>query len=125
MTVGAYRCYLAKDPPAHGIGFAATRDLIAFLRHGSAGNPLAAAIRHTIAQGNSQSGNYLRSLVHLGFNQDESGRRVFDGINPNIAARQLAMNIRFSAPSGAAEMFEPGSEGILWWGDYADQARGR
>ncbi|MDP3718768.1 MAG: alpha/beta hydrolase domain-containing protein [Acidobacteriota bacterium] len=117
--------YLAKDPPVHGIGFAATRDLIAFLRHGSAGNPLAAAVRHTIAQGNSQSGNYLRSLVHLGFNQDEAGRRVFDGMNPNIAARQLAMNIRFSAPSGAAEMFEPGSEGILWWGDYADQARGR
>lgn len=117
--------YLAKDPPVHGIGFAATRDLIAYLRYGSAGNPLAAAIRHTIAQGNSQSGNYLRSLVHLGFNQDEAGRRVFDGMNPNIAARQLAMNIRFGAPSGAAEMFEPGSEGILWWGDYADQARGR
>lgn len=117
--------YLAKDPPVHGIGFAATRDLIAFLRHGSAGNPLAAAVRHTIAQGNSQSGNYLRSLVHLGFNQDESGRRVFDGMNPNIAARQLAMNIRFGAPSGAAEMFEAGSEGIVWWGDYADEARGR
>lgn len=31
----------------------------------------------------------------------------------------------FSAPSGAAEMFEPGSEGILWWSDYTDQARGR
>lgn len=117
--------YIAKDPPVHGVGFAATRDLIAFLRHGSAGNPLGASVRHTIAQGNSQSGNYLRSLLHLGFNQDEAGRRVFDGMNPNIAARQLAMNIRFSAPSGAAEMFEPGSEGMLWWGDYADQARGR
>ncbi len=117
--------YIAKDPPVHGIGFAATRDLIAFLRHGSTGNPLAAAIRHTVAQGNSQSGNYLRSLVHLGFNQDEAGRRVFDGMNPNIAARQLAMNIRFGAPSGAAEMFEAGSEGIVWWGEYADEARGR
>jgi len=117
--------YLAKDPPVHGIGFAATRDLIAFLRRGSAGNPLGATVRHTIAQGNSQSGNYLRSMLHLGFNQDEGGRRVFDGMNPNIAARQLAMNIRFSAPSGAAGMFEPGSDGILWWGDYADQARGR
>ena len=117
--------YIAKDPPVHGIGFAATRDLIAFLRHGSARNPLSAAVRHTIAQGNSQSGNYLRSLLHLGFNQDEAGRRVFDGMNPNIAGRQLAMNIRFSAPSGAAGMFEPGSEGMLWWSDYADQARGR
>ena len=46
-------------------------------------------------------------------------------MNPNIAARQLAMNIRFGAPSGAAEMFEPGSEGVLWWADYTDEARGR
>ena len=30
------------------------------------------------------------------------------------------MNIRFAAPSGAAEMFEPGSEGVLWWDDYTD-----
>ena len=117
--------YTAKDPPVHGIGFAATRDLIAFLRHASAGNPLGGAVRYTIAQGNSQSGNYLRSLLHLGFNQDEAGGRVFDGMNPNIAARQLAMNIRFSAPSGAAEMFEAGSEGMLWWSDYSDQARRR
>ena len=109
----------------HGIGFAATRDLIAFLRQGSTASPLGAAIRHTIAQGNSQSGNYLRSFLNLGFNQDEAGRRVFDGMNPNIAARQLAMNIRFGAPSGAAEMFEPGSEGVLWWADYTDEARGR
>ena len=62
-------------------------------------------MHHAIAQGNSQSGNYLRSFVHLGFNQDERGRRVFDGMNTNIAARQLAMNIRFAAPSGAAEMY--------------------
>jgi hypothetical protein len=117
--------YIAKDPPIHGVGFAATRDLIAFLRQGSAGNPLGGSIRHTIAQGNSQSGNYLRSFLTLGFNQDEVGRRVFDGMNPNIAARQLAMNIRFGAPSGAAEMFEPGSEGVLWWSDSADPARGR
>ena len=117
--------YTAKDPPVHGIGFAATRDLLAFLRTDGSANPLGAAIHHTVAQGNSQSGNYLRSFLHLGFNQDERGRRVFDGMNPNIAARQLAMNIRFAAPSGAAEMFEPGSEGVLWWDDYTDTARGR
>jgi hypothetical protein len=117
--------YVAKDPPVHGIGFAATRDLIAFLRRPDADHPLGASVRHTIAQGTSQSGNYLRSFLSLGFNQDERGRRVFDGMNPNIAARQLAMNIRFAAPSGAAEMFEPGSEGVLWWEEYTDAARGR
>jgi hypothetical protein len=116
--------YVAKDPPVHGIGFAATRDLIAFLRR-PGDHPLGTSVRHVIAQGTSQSGNYLRSFLHLGFNQDERRRRVFDGMNPNIAARQLAMNIRFAAPSGAAEMFEPGSEGMLWWEDYTDTARGR
>lgn len=117
--------YIAKDPPVHGIGFAATRDLNAFLRKAGEGNPLGGAIHHSIAQGTSQSGNYLRSFLNLGFNQDELGGRVFDGMNPNIAARQLAMNIRFAAPSGAAEMFEPGSEGVLWWSETADEARGR
>ena len=118
--------YIAKDPPVYGIGFAATRDLMAFLRSGDAASPVAGTpIRYILAQGSSQSGNYLRSFLHLGFNQDERGRRVFDGMNPNIAARQLAMNIRFGAPSGAAEMFEPGSEGVVWWEDYADGARGR
>jgi len=117
--------YIAKDPPVHGIGFAATRDLVAFLRRHDADHPLGATTRFAIAQGTSQSGNYLRSFLHLGFNQDERRRRVFDGMNPNIAARQLAMNIRFAAPSGAAEMFEPGSEGVLWWDDYTDGARGR
>ena len=117
--------YVAKDPPVHGVGFAATRDLIAFLRRHDADHPLGASVRHAIAQGTSQSGNYLRSFLHLGFNQDERKRRVFDGMNANIAARQLAMNIRFAAPSGAAEMYEPGSEGMLWWEDYTDVARGR
>jgi hypothetical protein len=116
--------YIAKDPPVHGIGFAATRDLIGFLRH-AGDHPLGTSVRHVIAQGTSQSGNYLRSFLHLGFNQDERRRRVFDGMNPNIAARQLAMNIRFAAPSGAADMFEPGSEGMLWWEDYTDTTRGR
>jgi hypothetical protein len=111
--------YIAKDPPVHGIGFAATRDLNAFLREAGTANPLGASIHHVIAQGTSQSGTYLRSFVNLGFNQDELGRRVFDGMNPNIAARLLAMNIRFAAPSGGADMYEPGSDGTLWWGEYA------
>jgi hypothetical protein len=117
--------YVAKDPPVHGIGFAATRDLISFLRRHDAEHPLGANVRYAIAQGTSQSGNYLRSFLNLGFNQDERRRRVFEGMNPNIAARQLAMNIRFAAPSGAADMYEPGSEGALWWMDYTDAARGR
>jgi hypothetical protein len=122
--------YTARDPMVHGLGFAATRDLNSYLRYGTAdaaGTPhvLGGRISWAISQGNSQSGTFLRSFIHLGFNQDETGRIVFDGSNPNIAARLLAMNIRFAAPSGGAAMYEAGSDGVVWWADYADQARGR
>ena len=47
----------------------------------------------------------------LGFNQDESKRMVFDGVNDNIAVRQLAMNFRFAIPGGLANLYEAGSDG--------------
>jgi len=120
--------YTAKDPKVQGIGFAATRDLVSYLRYGTqddagTSNIVRGKINATISQGNSQSGTFLRSFIHLGFNQDEAGRIVFDGSNPNIAVRMLAMNIRFAATSGAAGMHEPGSDGVNWWADYADDAR--
>ncbi len=122
--------YTAKDPKVYGIGFAATRDLNSYLRYGAqddAGtdNPLRGRIKWAVSQGNSQSGNFLRSFIHLGFNQDEAGRIVFDGSNPNIAPRMLGMNIRFAAPSGAAGMYEAGSDGVVWWEDYQDEGRRR
>jgi hypothetical protein len=122
--------YTAKDPQVLGIGFAATRDLSAWFRHGEkddagVANPVAGKIQFAIARGTSQSGNFLRTFVHLGFNQDEAGAIVWDGINPNIATRQLAMNFRFAAVGGAAALYEPGSDGVLWWSDYKDEARHR
>ncbi|HEX4505993.1 MAG TPA: alpha/beta hydrolase domain-containing protein [Alphaproteobacteria bacterium] len=122
--------YIAKDPLVLGIGFAATRDINAFFRneaHDDAGfaNPVAGRIKAAIGIGFSQSGNFLRTFTHLGFNQDEAKRIVWDGIESNIAGRQLAMNIRFAAPGGAAGPGEPGSEAVLWWSRYDDTMRGR
>lgn len=121
--------YVAKDPPILGIGFAAVRDFNAFLRYseGAAGmeNPLKGRIRWALITGRSQSGNFVRSFINLGFNQAESGRIVFDGANPQIAARQVPLNIRFGAPGGAASLYEAGSDGVLWWGWHDDRARGR
>jgi hypothetical protein len=122
--------YTAKDPLVLGIGFAATRDVNAFFRYGSNDetgtvNPVGQKVSFAVARGNSQSGNFLRSFINLGFNQDESGRIVWDGINPNIAVRQLAMNFRFASPGGAASLYEPGSDGVLSWSDYKDEARHR
>ena len=80
--------YRARDPMVMGIGFAAIRDIVAFLRHAErddAGspNPLAPdatpRIRHALGFGISQSGRVLRDMLHLGFNQDLAGRKVFDG----------------------------------------------
>lgn len=122
--------YRARDPLVLGTGFAAVRDLNAFLRYADrddAGtlNPLAGAVRWSIVTGTSQSGNFVRSLIALGFNQAEGGRIIFDGANPNIAARQVPLNIRFGVPGGAADLYEPGSEGALWWSRYDDRRRGR
>jgi hypothetical protein len=125
--------YTAKDPQVLGIGFAATRDLNAFFRYAAHDdaesqaftNPLGQKMAFGVARGSSQSGNFLRSFIHLGFNQDEGGRIVWDGINPNIAVRQLAMNFRFASPGGGAELYEPGSDGVVWWSDYKDEARHR
>jgi Alpha/beta hydrolase domain len=120
--------YTAKDPLVLGIGYAATRDLNSFLRYATAddagnANPVAGKISYAIGRGTSQSGNYLRSFIHLGFNQDEAKRIVFDGAHPNIAARQNPMNFRFAVPGGAADLYQPGSDGIVWWSDYTDEAR--
>ncbi|GAC1409744.1 MAG: hypothetical protein NVSMB69_11550 [Novosphingobium sp.] len=50
---------------------------------------------------------------------------MFDGINPNIAVCQIVLNQRFGIAGGAAQMWEPGSDGTLWWGRYTDSAKHR
>jgi hypothetical protein len=122
--------FTAKDPLVLGIGFAATRDIVAFFRraeHDDAGtrNPLGAKISYVISQGASQSGNFVRSFINLGFNEDESGRIVWDGAMPHIAGRQMALNIRFALPDGAADLYEPGSDGAVWWTHWPDKVRDR
>ncbi len=119
--------YTVKDPLVLGLGLAATRDIVSFFRYASAAdqNPVAGAITHVIAIGDSQSGNLIKTFIHLGFNQDLSHRVVWDGAFPRIAARQTPINFRFALPGGAATLFEPGSEPVLWWSRYTDTTRGR
>jgi len=122
--------YTAKDPLALGIGYAATRDLNSFLRYSEkddtgAANPLGKSIKWVISRGDSQSGNFIRSYIHMGFNQDEAGRIVWDGAHPHIAARHLVLNVRFAVAGGYAGLYQPGSEGVLWWSDYPDAKRHR
>ncbi len=117
--------FTAKNPKVFGIGFAATRDLVAFLRYDtSSANPLARKMRWAIGRGVSQSGNYLRAFVNLGFNTAESGKIVFDGLNPIVAMRMNSMSYRFASPGGLVGLYEIGNDGTNWWSDYDDTARG-
>jgi hypothetical protein len=122
--------FTAKDPMVLGVGLAATRDINSFFRRDAkdsvgAANPLGSTIRFVVAQGTSQSGNLVKTFIHLGFNEDEAGRIVWDGANDHIAGRQAPINIRFALPGGAAELYQAGSEPVLWWSDWPDKVRGR
>jgi hypothetical protein len=81
---------------------------VSFLRHDAAdaagtANPLAVdgktVISRALAHGTSQSGRYLRDFVYRGFNEDEQGRMVFDGINPHVATARLFLDERFAQPN--------------------------
>ena len=119
--------YTAEDPLVLGVGMAAMRDVVSFFRRASAadGNPIGGQIEWAIGYGRSQSGRYQKNFLLLGFNEDEDGRIVWDGAHPIIAGGMGQFNIRFAQPGNIANIFEPGAEGPLWWGDYNDRARGR
>jgi hypothetical protein len=122
--------YRVKDPLVLGIGFAATRDLNSFFRYEKADaagtpNPVAGMVRWGISEGSSQSGAFLRAYIRLGFNQDEAGRIVWEGSNPNIASRVIDLNRRFASPGTDVELYGLGNEAPLWWEDWNDAPRGR
>jgi len=98
--------YAAKDPTVNGIGFAAVRDFVAWLRYESrdeqsppSANPLAGDIQRVYTEVVSQPGRLLNDFRHLGFNEAENGQKVFDGHMQWIAAGDgINMNYRFSQP---------------------------
>ena len=122
--------YETSHAPLVGLGLLATRDIVAWLRHGktdAAGtaNPVAGALGRAYAYGRSQSGRFLRQMLHLGLNRDEEGRIVFEGMLPNVAGGKMGeFNVRFGQPSSLSNRsvnnlppfldLEPGGEeGIL------------
>ncbi len=96
--------YRAKDPPIVGLGMAATRDIISFLKGKADGLILLGDqgryYKNAIGFGTSQSGRFLRTFLYMGFNKDENGRRVFDGVWAHVAgAGRGSFNHRFAQPS--------------------------
>src|SRR5215813_2859809 len=103
--------YTAQNPTVAGLGFAAVRDWISWLRYetqddAAKANPLANYITRVYTEISSQPGRMLNDFRHLGFNEDDhgsAGRKVFDGHMQWIAAGSgIGMNYRFSQ-SGRTE----------------------
>jgi hypothetical protein len=120
--------FTSQDPYVLGIGFAAFRDIASFLKYAERDdtgtpNPLAKQVTWVISRGRSQSGRFLRSLLHLGFHQDERNRQVYEGMWPIIASGLLPLNVRFGMPDGAQKLYEAGMEGPVWWTPWADSVR--
>lgn len=96
--------YEAQDPIVAGLGPAAVRDVISFLKYENAGRVLLGEqsrhIKRAIGFGTSQSGRFLRAFLHDGFNRDEKDRKVFDGVWAHVAGGGLgSFNHRFAQPS--------------------------
>jgi hypothetical protein len=91
--------YTAKDPYVAGIGFAATRDFVSFLRSTRSDNPLASDITRAVSWSLSQPSRYMNDFIWLGFNADSNGKQVFDGVfNWVGAGTGIGLNYRFAQP---------------------------
>ena len=93
--------YTAKNPAVVGVGLAAVRDFLSFLKY----DPQATApVKRVYAVGISQSGRFLRHFIYQDFNADEQGRQVMDGVIAHVAgAGRGSFNHRFAQPSRDAQ----------------------
>ena len=94
--------YIAINPTVNGLGLAAIRDFNSFLRYATnddfnTPNPLAGDVQRIYTYTLSQPARTLNDFTHLGFNEDENHRKVFDGMMQWVGAGDgLNMNYRWS-----------------------------
>jgi hypothetical protein len=96
--------YRATESPVMGLGYVTSRDFVSFLRFEAkddAGTPNpVAGLGTVLCQGISSSGMYYRDYLYFGFNEDERGRRVCDGMHIHVpGAQRLFLNYRFAQPN--------------------------
>ena len=85
------------NPAVAGLGLAAVRDFVSYLKNEATS---IAPVAKAIGFGISQSGRYLRHFIYEGFNADEQGRKVFDGVNNHVGGAGMGtFNHRFAEPS--------------------------
>ena len=84
--------YPGAQPVVAGLGMAATRDFVSHLKREG-------RVRFALGVGTSQSAMFLRALLYEGFNADEKGKPVFDGLQPHVAGGRKTTFERFTQPS--------------------------
>jgi hypothetical protein len=107
--------YTGTNPRVTGLGLAAVRDIVSFLRYSSADtggwrNPLAGSVERALIFGISQSGRMVNHFIYDGFNTDSENRLVFDGAIAHVSAAGRGLfNHRF----GLATLFATQHQGNL------------
>lgn len=93
--------YVVQDPVVAGLGFAAVRDFVSWMKH----SPDAIApVKVAYGAGISQCGRFLRDMLYEGFNADESGRMALDGVLAHVGgAGRGEFNYRFAQASRDAQ----------------------
>lgn len=95
--------YRATGAVVVGTGMAAVRDVMSFLKY-SPESPVKTTVG--LAYGVSQTGRFLRTYLYQGFNTDEAGRKVYDGLFAHTAgAGRGSFNHRFAQPSRDAQPY--------------------
>ncbi len=101
--------YTAENPRIAGLGMASVRDTVSFFKYGGGGMMLVDQprfIKRSIGFGMSQTGRFLRKFLYDGFNADEKGRQVFDGVWAHVAgAGRGSFNHRFAQASRDGQPF--------------------
>jgi hypothetical protein len=123
--------YTGRDPLVLGLGHAAVRDFISFLRYPAEDDTGLGTIERAYAWGRSQTGRCMRDFVYRGFNADVAGRKVFDGILPHVAgAGRKWLNHRFAnavVPGGQQyeDHFNPADTFPFSYAETTDHLTGR
>jgi len=89
--------YRATDPVVTGMGFAAVRDVVAWMKRDSSSF---APAKRVEAFGISQSGRFLRHFLYAGMNRADDAGAAFDGVFSDVGgAGRGSFDHRFAQPS--------------------------
>ncbi len=120
--------YQGEAPLVLGLGHAAVRDLVAWLRSDAA-SPIG-PVEKCFGFGRSQTGRAIRDYLYRGFNDDGSGGRVFDGLLPHVAGAGRLFAGRFgnlTVPAGQQyeDHFNPADRFPFAYAETTDHLTGK